>query len=214
LGKILRIDVNSSGGVPPDCGESASQYTIPSNNPFVDGLAGKCDEIWATGLRNPWRFSFDPLTNDMFITDVGEWDREEVNFWSAGAPGGVNYGWHCYEGSLDYTVEYPEIAPHCGSADLYTFPIFEYGGGCSIIGGFMYRGSQYASLYGHYLLADFCSGQMWLLYLDNSNNWVSLPAGNTGLFVSAFGQGVDGELYAGTWLPSQGDNKIYHVVVP
>jgi hypothetical protein len=150
----------------------------------------------------------------MFITDVGEWDREEVNFWAAGAPSGVNYGWHCYEGSLDYSVEYPEITVHCGSADLYTFPIFEYSGGCSIIGGFIYRGSQYASLYGHYLLADFCSGQMWLLYLDDSSNWASLPAGNAGLFISAFGQGVDGELYAGTWLPSEGDNKIYRVVVP
>ncbi|MCB9135323.1 MAG: PQQ-dependent sugar dehydrogenase, partial [Anaerolineales bacterium] len=117
LGKMLRIDVDG-GGLPPDC-EPTGNYTVPANNPFV-GMADTCNEIWQMGTRNPWRFSFDQLTGDLYIADVGENGWEEVNFQPAGDSGGQNWGWRCYQGT------HPHISDGCGPDADYDFPFFEY----------------------------------------------------------------------------------------
>jgi glucose/arabinose dehydrogenase len=215
LGKIIRLDVDSTSGTPPDCGDSG--YAIPPGNPYTDGPGEDCDEIWATGLRNPWRFSFDRLTGDMYIGDVGEWEREEIDFQPAGLPAGLNYGWHCFEGTINYETVYPQVGLDCGGPELYTPPIFEYehtpSGGFSTVGGFVYRGSQYPSLYGYYVTADF-NGNMWVLRQEDGV-WVSRFLGNAGRFISTFGEGVDGELYVGVWDPSPNTTPtLYHVTTP
>ncbi|MCL4870179.1 MAG: PQQ-dependent sugar dehydrogenase [Anaerolineae bacterium] len=213
LGKIIRINVNNSSGIPATCG-NISTYSIPADNPYVGETV--CQEIWAQGLRNPWRFSFDRLTGDMFIGDVGEWMREELNFEPANSPGGRHYGWHCWEGSYNYSLSYPDVAASCEyhNPQIYTFPIFQYNthqnGTCSIVAGYMYRGTKYYSLYGDYLFADFCTG-VWLAY-QQGQQWVVYPAGNAGFFLSTFGQGFDGELYAGSWVQTGNQNTLYKVV--
>ncbi|OWY22906.1 hypothetical protein BVG80_09875 [Sphingobacteriales bacterium TSM_CSM] len=145
LGKMLRIDVNSG-----------SNYSIPATNPFV-GNTQYAPEIWSLGLRNPWRFSFDPLNGNMWIGDVGQYNWEEIDFEPAGT-GGLNYGWNCYEANNSY-------GGVCPTGAVYTFPVFSYassmppsGFGCSVTGGLVYRGVQFADLYGQYLFADYCSG--------------------------------------------------------
>ncbi|HEC60847.1 MAG TPA: glucose dehydrogenase, partial [bacterium] len=155
LGKIIRIDVDAKpGGSLPECqGLGSGNYTIPSSNPLIDVPGEACDEIWATGLRNPWRFSFDTLTGDLYIGDVGQNDWEEIDFQPASSNGNENYGWRCYEGNHPYNTS------GCGPPSNYTFPIFEFnlsGNNCSVIGGYVYRGSQYPAMYGHYLLTDYC----------------------------------------------------------
>lgn len=189
LGKMLRIDVDG-GGSAPQCGSNAN-YTVPADNPFVD-TAG-CDEIWAVGLRNPWRFSFDRQTGDMFIGDVGQNAWEEIDFQPAGT-GGVNWGWDTKEGTHCY-----EPASGCDSTGL-TDPIYEYGhenGRCSITGGFVYRGSQYPALAGSYLYADFCTGEVWGLSA-NSGDWNGALTNNKladiGL-IATFGEDANGEVY-------------------
>lgn len=195
LGKMLRIDVDSGPGSGPDCGGSG--YTIPADNPLLDGPGGNCDEIWAIGLRNPWRFSFDRLTGDMYIGDVGQGFVEEINFQPAGSPGGQNYGWRCYEGS-EPGEEYD--AEEC-AAD-YTFPVFEYRHydgagflGCAVTGGYVYRGQQFPTLAGTYVLADFCSGNFWTLQPD-APGWPATFLGQLGGgSPSSFGEDDNGELY-------------------
>lgn len=215
LGKIIRIDVNpsTSGNVPPTCsGLTAQNYSIPPDNPYV-GKEG-CDEIWVRGLRNPWRVSFDALTGDMYIGDVGEWILEEVDFVPAGESG-QNFGWRCWEGTFDQTTPgtgHPVYAANCGTAQDYDFPIFEYSSekaACAVTGGFVYRGTKYEILQGFYLVGDFCTGDMWLLKQVNGV-WTSFPVGKAGFLLSTFGEGVDGELYAGGYLT----NTLYKVVVP
>lgn len=181
LGKILRIDVNSG-----------SPYGIPPTNPFV-GVAG-ADEIWSYGWRNPWRFSFDRLTGDMWIADVGQNDWEEVNMEPAGSAGGNNYGWRCYEGNEQYNFSL------CSSGTSFVFPVFVYdhtysSGGFSVTGGFVYRGSLNPGMYGHYICADYISGNFWTLYPNGSGGYNTnfFPALQTS--ISSFGQGHDGELY-------------------
>jgi hypothetical protein len=156
LGKVLHIDPRP-GQVPP--------YSIPAGNPF-DGTAGR-DEIWAYGLRNPWRFSFDRATGDMVIADVGQSAREEIDVAASPAPGvvggaGANYGWNCREGFIAYT----NPAAACATASGFTEPVFDYphsdpGGGaaygCSIIGGYVVRDPGVPDLYGRYLSTDYCS---------------------------------------------------------
>jgi glucose/arabinose dehydrogenase len=213
LGSILRIDIDPNAGLPPDCGDHL--YSIPPSNPFLGN--NDCDEIWVTGLRNPWRFSFDRLTGDLYIADVGEWIAEEINYQPAGTGAGANYGWHCYEGIDDYTDVHPQLAPDCSPQTQYTFPTHFYdhsNNDCSVVGGFVYRGQQYPLMYGRYLFGDFCTGRTWTMTRDESDQWMVTPAGETGVFLSTFGEGADGELYAGTWLPSHGNNNtIYHIVV-
>jgi glucose/arabinose dehydrogenase len=206
LGKIVRIDVNAQAGSPSDCeGLGAGNYTIPAGNPSVDGPGGNCDEIWATGLRNPWRSSFDRLTGDLYVGDVGQNAWEEVNFQEAGSPGGTNYGWRCYEGNHAF-----ELAG-CKARSSYTFPIFEYAQGnnnCSVIAGYVYRGTKYPAMYGHFLLTDYCSGIFWDLVRE-SNGWQVTQHTNLQNFGRvAFGEDAQGELY----VVDMAANKIYCLV--
>lgn len=187
LGKMLRLDV-----------DSATPYAIPPDNPFVDDPDVR-DEIWALGLRNPWRFSFDRLTGAMYIADVGQNAWEEVNFQPASSTGGENYGWRCYEGTHAFNSD-------CGSATSFVFPFDDYphsgaanDSGVSVTGGFVYRGATYPDLQGYYLYADFGSSNVWLAQDDDG--WQITPLGNiSGLSnISTFGEGCDGELYAASY---------------
>jgi glucose/arabinose dehydrogenase len=215
LGGILRIDVDPAAGRPPDCGEGF--YSIPPSNPFL-GTAD-CDEIWATGLRNPWRMAFDRQTGDLFISDVGEWRFEEINYLPAGTGGGANFGWHCYEGTFNYAATVPQFAPHCGDAANYVFPIHEYNheqGECSVTGGFVYRGQKYPELAGKYVFIDFCSGKMWAMTREGAG-WRTEQVATYPIGISTFGEDASGELYAGTWedfyAPGDPTVEIYKVVV-
>ncbi len=180
LGKMLRLDVD------------ALPYQIPPSNPFV-GTAPR-DEIWAFGLRNPWRFSFDKLTGDLWIGDVGQNAREEVNFQAASSSGGQNYGWKCYEGNITYG------SSGFGCNSNYAFPVYDYnnpGTGCTSVGGIVYRGCRYPNLYGYYVFCDYCSGRFWTIY--NSGGGIfqttSQLQGSPGRYV-AFGEDRYGELFA------------------
>jgi glucose/arabinose dehydrogenase len=182
LGKILRIDVESG----------APTYAVPPTNPFY-GVSGKKAEIWALGLRNPWRISFDRLTHDLYIADVGQNAWEEVDFQPAASPGGVNYGWRLREGNHCYNPP-----SGCGTPPNYAPPVTEYSHdlGCSITGGFVYRGAAYPILQGFYLYGDFCSGRIWVLKWWNGN-WYSQMAIDTPRAPSTFGEDEQGNLYLG-----------------
>lgn len=187
LGKILRLDVLS--GVFP--------YTIPAGNPFGN-------EIWAYGLRNPWRFSFDRQTGDLFLADVGQETREEISFQPAGNGAGANYGWNVMEGSLCY------LTPSCSSAGL-TLPVAEYdhgSGDCSVTGGYVYRGGT-ASLRGTYLYGDFCSGRIWGLRC-NGAVWENRLLLDSTLLISTFGEDENGELYVADYAAG----TIYRITAP
>ena len=147
------------------CGDSPQAYAAAPGNPYL-GAEG-CDEIWHLGLRNPWRFSFDRETGDMFIGDVGQRVREEINFRAAGMPGGANWGWRCYEGTFAYNTT------GCGAPGDYLSPIYEYDhfSRCAITGGFRYRGSLHPQLVGYYLFADYCSGEIWSAAPAGGGGW-------------------------------------------
>jgi glucose/arabinose dehydrogenase len=193
LGKILRLDV-----------DSGSPYSIPSSNPFFnDPTPGIRKEIWAYGLRNPWRIAFDAQTNDLFIGDVGQGTREEIDFQPAASAGGENYGWHVMEGSLCFN-------PSSGCDQTgKVLPIAEYDHtvGCSVTGGYMYRGSLNSLLQGHYFYGDFCSGALFSLEGNNTSGWNITPLGDTPYSISTFGQDENGELY----LADYGTGKIYQL---
>jgi glucose/arabinose dehydrogenase len=181
LGKMLRLDVN--GGTP---------YTIPASNPLV-GAAGR-DEIWARGLRNPWRFSFDRVTGDLYIGDVGQNAWEEVNVQPAASPGGENYGWRIMEGTACFNP-----SNNCPTAGL-TLPVTVYGhgAGCSITGGYVYRGTALPVLAGQYLYSDYCAGFVRSFAYAGGGaadprDWTAQlgPSGN----VTSFGEDAAGELY-------------------
>ena len=187
LGKILRLDIDSS--------TSTENYTIPSTNPFV-GNTNFRGEIWAYGLRNPWKFSFDRLNGDLWIADVGQNNFEEINRVSAAeAAAGINYGWRCYEANAPYNTN------GCGDVSTYTFPIDGYSHTddglfkCSITGGYRYRGLEYSGFEGWYFFADYCSQEIgYLVYDDTTDTWtktLNLFSGNW----SAFGEAYNGELY-------------------
>jgi glucose/arabinose dehydrogenase len=191
LGKLLRIDVNQS--MPPQ------PYGIPIDNPFV-GTGGP-DEAWAIGLRNPWRFSFDRLTGDLLIGDVGQGSIEEIDHQLQQSTGGQNYGWKMMEGTVctGNTGNCPEDVPACDSP-LLTLPILEYdhgGGRCSVTGGYVYRGQQIPDLYGRYVYGDFCSGEIWGAFPEGAG-WTTelLPISADAL--TTFGEDSAGELYVGT----------------
>ena len=177
LGKLLRIDVSAAD----------KPYQVPADNPKLSNAAAS--EIWAFGLRNPWRFSFDRQTKDLYIADVGQNTYEEIDFQPAGSSGGQNYGWNLYEG----------FEPYKGNADSngLTMPIFAYSHdlGCSITGGYVYRGQQVPALNGAYLYSDYCTGHIWALQRDANNKWVNTLLLDSGLNVSSFGQDAQGELY-------------------
>jgi glucose/arabinose dehydrogenase len=193
LGKLLRLDVNQNVNAAP-------YYGIPPSNPFA-GVGDPLNEIWAKGLRNPWRFVFDRLTGSLFIGDVGEVTREEVDHRPSDDPGGENYGWKRMEGFLCDTCsvnDCPVAPPPCNSAS-YTLPILDYGHslGCAITGGYAYRGVQVPRLYGKYIYGDLCSGRVWWA-VQNGTGWSATQF--TGVLPTnlyTFGQDVNGELYLG-----------------
>lgn len=194
LGKILRIDVDS--GFP---------FTVPPDNPFV-GVVGAREEIWSFGLRNPWRFSFDRLTGDMFIGDVGQNSWEEVDFQPANSTGGENYGWRLMEGNSCFN---PAI--NCNNGTL-TLPIlvYDHSVGCSVTGGYLYRGSKNPNLNGLYLYGDFCSGLIWGAQEDGLGGWITTVLLDTNFSISTFGEDESGEIYFAHL--SAIDGTIYQVV--
>ncbi len=174
LGKLLRLNVSGAG-----------PYEVPRDNPFV-GRAGARGEIWAYGLRNPWRFSFDRSTGRLFLADVGQSAWEEVDLIEKGG----NYGWRIMEGAHCFSP-----SSGCSTAGLQ-LPIAEYSreGGCSITGGYVYRGTRIRDLVGRYLFSDYCSGRLWSLR-ESGGRWVMEQLLETGLRVSSFGEDQAGELY-------------------
>lgn len=184
LGKILRIDVRNQ-----------TTYAVPSTNPFV-GQANTKPEIWAYGLRNPWRASFDRLTGDMWIGDVGQDNWEEIDFQPAASSGGENYGWRCREGLNACPGCNTSGCPNTGFTDpVYVVP--QAGGSsCSITGGYVYRGAQYNKLFGLYIFTDYCSGQLWSIKQLGPNTFdVDTLLNSTDFQYTSFGEDNNGELY-------------------
>lgn len=192
LGKMVRIDVDDTTG-----------YKIPIDNPFVND-DDVLDEIWAIGLRNPWRFSFDAETGDLWIADVGQNAIEEINKAPASSTGGENYGWRCYEGSEPYNTN------GCEDESFYTFPVFEYThefGDRSVTGGAVYRGMNYPHLYGKYIFADFVSSRFFML-TETDEGIESTVIGELGINqIATFGEDVNNELY----VASRSNGLIYRV---
>ncbi|HKQ48202.1 MAG TPA: PQQ-dependent sugar dehydrogenase [Phycisphaerae bacterium] len=208
FGKVLRLDVsNSSPG---------NLYDIPPDNPFV-GDPMVLDEIWALGLRNPWRFSFDRLTSDMYLADVGQAAREEIDFEPGNSPGGLNYGWRCMEGSIcsglgGCTCFSPALTP----------PIYDYDhsdGSCSVTGGYVYRGCKIPDLRGTYFFADYCTNKIWSFRyvggtvtefqertaeLDPPNFIISS--------ITSFGEDADGEIYIVTRGDGNPNGQVFRIV--
>lgn len=179
LGKVLRIDIDAEG---------LGNYGIPPDNPFI-GDATAADEIWAYGLRNPWRFSFDRFNGDLFIGDVGQNAWEEIDHQASSSTGGENYGWSCMEG---YEVQ--NYNP-CDESPL-TAPILAYGHGpeCSVTGGYRYRGGI-GGFQGTYVYADYCSGRIWFASPSGEGGWSATEWADTAMNVSSFGEGEDGTLF-------------------
>ena len=182
LGSILRIDVSVL--------DQLGGYAVPPDNPFAGGEGAARAEIWAYGLRNPWRFSFDRETGDLWAADVGQNLYEEVDIIRPG----LNYGWNVMEGSHCFRRE------NCDARGL-EMPVAEYGrdGGCSVTGGYVYRGSRLPSLYGAYLYGDFCSGKIWALRRDGAAVTEQMLIADTGLSISSFGEDPSGEVYVLTF---------------
>ncbi len=180
LGKILRFDVD--GGQP---------YAIPADNPFAAG--GGEAEIWAYGLRNPWKIAFDRFGGDLYIADVGQNQWEEVNFAAAGSPGGLNFGWNLMEASYDYSGTLYDA-----SALVLPVAEFSHAEGCSITGGQVYRGESLPGWQGVYLYGDFCSGNIWGL-LKTGNDFANDLLFETSFRISTFGLDDEGELYLGDY---------------
>jgi len=183
LGKMLRIDVISG-----------DPYGIPPDNPYV-GVDGR-DEIWALGLRNPWRFSFDRQNGDIFIADVGQNLWEEVDYVTAGTSGEINFGWRCQEGTHIYSTSPPCDDPVLTSQFIDPIAEYSHSDGQSISGGYVYRGSEYPNLKGHYFYADFVQGKIWSMYKISTSTW-STPTLelDTNFNISAFGEDENGEMY-------------------
>jgi len=181
LGKILRIDVNCTSG--------NKNYCIPPENPFAGNTQDYKEEIYAYGLRNPWRFSFDPVTGWMWAGDVGQNSWEEVDIIEKGK----NYGWRIMEGNHCYNP-----SSDCDTSGL-TLPIWEYEygalGSCSIIGGYVYRGTTFTELYGKYIYADYCSGRIWALSYDGVNPATTKLLLTEDIEISSFGIDKDNEIY-------------------
>jgi glucose/arabinose dehydrogenase len=184
LGKILRIDIDASSG--------DRAYGIPADNPYVDATGGRQPEIWLTGLRNPWRISFDRANGDLWIGDVGQNAWEEIDVQRATAPAGTNFGWNRLEGSHCFRP-----SEGCAEPGLVP-PVAEYGHdeGCTVIGGNVARGPAQPALAGGYLFADFCSGRVWAI--DASRDGAREPTlvAETSRSVSAFGEDEAGDLFA------------------
>ena len=213
LGKILRIDVDGPDNIPGNADDDGfpadpdRHYVVPANNPYV-GVAGAQPEIFAHGLRNPWRCAFDRLTGDFWIADVGQDQREEINFVPAGTLSGRNFGWRCMEGTRCTSLS----GCTCNAGTL-TLPIAEYRHsgsagpitmtGCSITGGYVYRGSAIPCFQGNYIFADFCTPQIWSFALSGTtvvnavNRTSELTVTGTPVIanIATFGEDAMGELY-------------------
>lgn len=194
LGKLVRIDVSVASG-----------YAVPTSNPFV-AVDGVADEIWAYGLRNPWRFSFDLATGELYIADVGQNALEEVNVQPADSAGGENYGWNIMEGDACF-----QPSSGCDRSGL-TLPAFTYRHGsetgASITGGYVYRGDEISSLTGLYVYGDFVSGRVWAT--SSASGWSQRLLLNTGFRISTFGEDAGGELYVADY----GTGRIYRFTEP
>jgi len=193
LGKVLRLDV-----------DSGSPYAVPASNPFFGDPNPNTKLIWAYGLRNPWRMSFDRLTHDLYIGDVGQGAREEIDFQPATSGGGENYGWRVMEGSLCYNP-----SSGCNQTGK-VLPVAEYDHslGCSVTGGYVYRGSNYPSLYGYYVYGDFCSGRIFAIYKNLPSGWIApFELADTPYNISTFGEDEQGELY----LADYASGKIFKI---
>ncbi len=193
LAKILRLDVNSG-----------DPYGIPADNPFAANKQGR-PEVWAYGLRNPWRFSFDRKTGDLYIADVGQDLYEEVNVQRAGTPGGLNYGWNIMEGLHCYGAD------SCNQQGL-VLPVAEYNHsfGCSITGGYVYRGAAFPEMQGTYFFGDYCSGRIWAMQPAGQDKWQATQVMESQHAISTFGEDEAGELY----MADLNDGTIYQVVDP
>ena len=189
LGKMLRIDV-----------DIASPYGIPPTNPYV-GIDGN-DEIWAIGLRNPWKFSFDRLNGDLWIADVGQGKMEEINKITNPRTAGLNFGWRCYEGTETYNTN------GCASISTMTFPFAEYSHseGCSITGGYLYTGSLYPNLLNNYVFADYCKNRLGTVDENGVITYTALFSGSNSF--STFGEDINGELY----VANIGNGTIYKII--
>ena len=191
LGTVVRLDVDSNQALPP-------YYAVPKDNPFVSG--GHLPEVWAFGLRNPWRFDIDPVTSRLFLSDVGQSSREEINITNLADGGGENYGWKVMEGVACYDpdpidTDCPVATASCFDAS-YTNPFYDYDhsqGDCSITGGVVYRGDAIPALNGHYLFGDWCTGRLWSAQFDLNPEPQLLDVSLSG--VQAFGRDQDGEVY-------------------
>lgn len=179
LGKMLRIDVNST---------VAPFYTSPTTNPYV-GIAGN-DEIWAIGLRNPWKFSFNRLNGDLWIADVGQNAIEEIDKISSPLPNtGINFGWRCYEGNSTYNTT------GCAASSTMTFPFTQYarsGGACSVTGGYVYTGTLYPNFQNKYFFTDYCDDKIRMV---NSAGTITTTTAFSGNSFATFGEDFAGELY-------------------
>lgn len=196
LGKLLRIDVNTD----------ATHYLIPADNPYA-GNPDTLGEIWSMGLRNPWRFSFDRATNDLWIADVGQRKWEEINHIPYGMGPKLNFGWRCYEGFEKYDFSL------CNNETVFYPPIHVYANnsgadGCSVTGGYVYRGEQNPYLYGYYIYGDFCSGKIWRLKKDDCGNVKNeLIYTVNPQELSSFGEDLNGELY----FAMLGEGRVYKI---
>ncbi|AXG73820.1 T9SS C-terminal target domain-containing protein [Flavobacterium arcticum] len=189
LGAMLRIDV-----------DGAAPYGIPADNPFV-GVDG-ADEVWAYGLRNAWKFSFNKDNNDLWIADVGQGEIEEINKVDP-STGGYNFGWRCYEGSTEYNSD------GCSMTETFTYPVAEYThtatGGCSITGGYVYTGDTYPGLQGMYLFADYCNNKIGVL---NGDMEITYTSAFSGEFFTTFGEDINGELY----IAGSNSGNVYRII--
>ncbi|NOT02833.1 MAG: glucose dehydrogenase [Phycisphaerales bacterium] len=210
LGKMLRINIDNASADAP--------YTIPPDNPFA--ASGGRPEIWALGLRNPWRWSFDRDTGDLYVADVGQDAREEVDFAPAGAAGGRNYGWRCLEGTRCTGLSGCE----CDDPALIA-PVYEYGhdlaGGFSITGGYVYRGLSIPELAGHYLFADFLTARIWSLRMignaaaditDRTDDLNPPDIGDPIARIASFAQDAGGELYIIDRGPAASTGRLFRII--
>jgi glucose/arabinose dehydrogenase len=204
LGKILRIDVESV------INPRIDTYVIPPSNPFFT-TQGFLPEIWALGLRNPFRFSFDRFTGDLYIGDVGQNLFEEIDFQPASSPGGENYGWNIMEGFHCFNpLDFFNPLPTCNQTGL-AMPVIEYNHtqlDCAVTGGFVYRGSLHPQMQGTYFYGDFCTGRIWGLQFSGGV-WQSTLALDSPLLISSFGEDEAGELYVADY----GTGNIYGITV-
>ena len=200
FGSILRIDVDTDKG-----------YSTPETNPFIDSQ-DMMPEIWSYGLRNPWRFSFDRKTGDLYIGDVGQHNWEEINFQSSASSGGENYGWNHYEGEDIYNESAP-LSNHTEPIHFYPnnaniFKVLlgwdeEDAFGCSVTGGYVYRGNDIPDIQGYYLFADYCTGRIWMFQHENDTvsnlseitDIINLEDNKETVYISSFGEDANGELY-------------------